>query len=85
VTETNRHLIWLGVLALGLLMIAAVFTRALNPPQCPPHVDPDDYGSRCIIGANMGAGMLWITGIAVAFVGFVGSLVSLVASLWERR
>ncbi len=79
------HLLWLAVLAFGGLMMAAVFTPPLNPPQCPGHATRMPDGSHCIIGANIGAGLLWMAGVAVAFIGGVGLVASLVASLWERR
>lgn len=81
----RRHLLWLAFLSFGLLMIASVFTPPLNPPQCPGHATRMPDGSHCIIGANIGAGLLWMAGIAVAFIGGVALVVSLVASLWERR
>lgn len=51
----KRHVIWLAVLVSGLLMIAAVFTPPLNPPQCPSYATRMPDGSHCIIGANIGA------------------------------
>ncbi len=81
----RRHLLWLVVLSFGLLMIAAAFTPPLDPPQCPRHATRMPNGSHCIIGANIGAGLVWIAGIAVAVIGGVALVVSLVASLWERR
>jgi hypothetical protein len=42
-------------------------------------------GSPCIIGANIGARLIWLAGIAVAIVGAVGLLVSVAAASWGRR
>ena len=66
-------------------MIVAAFTPPLNPPQCPDHATRMPDGSVCIIGANIGAGLLWLVGIVVAFVGAISLLVSLASSWWERR
>jgi hypothetical protein len=81
----KRDLIWLGVCALGLLMVAAALTPPLNPPQCPDHATRMPDGSHCIIGANIGAGLLWLAGVFVAFIGAVGLVISLMARLWDRR
>lgn len=81
----KRHVIWLAVLVSGLLMVGAVVTPALNPPQCPSYATRMPDGSHCIIGANIGAGLLWMAGILVMVVGALGLFVSLVAVLWERR
>ncbi len=70
---------------MGLLMVAAAFTPPLDPPQCPDHATRMPDGSRCIIGANIGAGLLSLAGIVVALIGAVGLLVSLVVVFWERR
>ena len=85
VRTMKQPLIWLAVLAFGLLVIALTFTPGFNPPQCPDSAREVPDGSHCIIGANMGLGLFWLAGIALAFVGAVGSLVSFVAVLSERR
>lgn len=81
----RQLLIWLAVLAFGLLLIALSITPVLNPPQCPDSALQMPDGSHCIVGANIGLGLFWLAGIALAFVGAVGSLVSFVAVLSERR
>jgi len=53
----KQPLIWLGVLAFGLLIVAATFTPILNPPQCPDYADRMPDGSHCIIGANLDLGL----------------------------
>jgi len=53
---------WLAVLVLGHLMIAAALTPPLDPPQCPDHTTRLPDGSSCIIGANIGAGLVWLAG-----------------------
>ena len=85
VRTMRQTLIWLAVLAFGMLLIALSFTPVLNPPQCPDSATQMPDGSHCIIGANIGLGLFWLAGIALAFVGAVGSLVSFVAVLSERR
>ena len=81
----QRHLICLAGLVVGLLMIVAAFTPPLNPPQCPAHATRMADGSTCIIGANIGAGLLWLAGIFVACVGGLALLISLASSWWARR
>ncbi len=81
----ERPLLWLVVLGVGLLMIAAAFSPPLNPPQCPSYATEMPDGSTCIIGANIGSGLIWLAGILVALVGGAGSLVALGTRLWQRR
>lgn len=76
---------WLVMLVVGLLIVAATFSPPLNPPQCPDHATRMPDGSNCIIGANIGAGLLLMLGTLVTFIGAVGSLVSLVTVMWELR
>ncbi|MDQ6946705.1 MAG: hypothetical protein M3256_10660 [Actinomycetota bacterium] len=80
----KQPLIWLGVLAFGLLIIAATFTPLLNPPQCPDYADRMPDGSHCIIGVNFDLGLYWLAGGFIAFVGAVGSVVSFAAYRSER-
>lgn len=81
----RRHLIWAAVGVLGMLLAAMAFTPPLDPPQCPDHATRMPDGSRCIIGANIGAGLLWLEGMFGAFVGAVGLVASVGADLWGRR
>ena len=74
-----------GGLDSGLLMVALVFTPPLNPPQCPDYATRMPDGSLCIIGANIGAGLLWLAGLLLVVAGAVGLVGSLAAALWERR
>jgi hypothetical protein len=76
---------WLGVAVVGVLMAAMAFTPPLDPPQCPDHATRMPDGSHCIIGANIGAGLVWLEGMFGAFVGAVGLAVSVGAQLWDRR
>ena len=82
---SKRHLTWLALLDLGLLMVALVFTPLLNPPQCPDYATRMPDGSHCIIGANIGAGLLWMAGLLLVVTGTVGLVGSLVTVLWGRR
>lgn len=81
----KRHVTWLALLDLGLLMVALVFTPLLNPPQCPDDATRMPDGSHCIIGANIGAGLLWMAGLLLVVTGTVGLVGSVVTALWERR
>jgi len=81
----KHPLFWFAVLVLGLLMVPASSSSFLNPPQCPSYASRMPDGSPCIIGANIGAGLVWLAGIAVAVVGAIGLLVSSGAVLWRRR
>jgi len=59
----NRSLIvwssiWTALVAVGLLMFMVSRFPAMNPPQCPRDELSLPDGSRCIIGANIGAGLL---------------------------
>ena len=75
-----RHLTWLALLDSGLLMVAIVFTPLLNPPQCPDYATRMPDGSYCIIGANIGAGLICMAGIVLVVAGVVGLVGSLVTA-----
>ena len=83
--RNKRHLTWLALLDSGLLMVAIVFTPLLNPPQCPDYATRMPDGSYCIIGANIGAGLLWMAGVVLVVAGALGLVGSLVTAWWERR
>jgi len=72
------------VVVLGGLIALASFLPFLDPPQCPPHLTGMPDGGDCIIGANIGRGLVVLLGLAVAAVGGLVLVVSLLASLVKR-
>ncbi len=74
-----RSIISLAILVIGLLIIGAVFTPPLNPPQCEGYKTPQN--STCIIGANIGAGLVWLLGMAIAIGGGIALTASVVFAL----
>ncbi len=69
-----RIKICLAILIFGLLIIGAAFTPYNNPPQCGEaytshHELQTPQNSRCIIGANIGGGFVWLLGMAIAIAG----------------
>lgn len=76
---------WLALLDSGVLMVALAFTPLLKPPQCPDYATRMPDGSHCIIGANIGAGLVCLAGLIVVVAGAIGLAGSLVGGLWERR
>jgi hypothetical protein len=91
VTEPRKRLlvVWIVVCSalavVGVLMCGASRSSVLNPPQCPDHATKMPDGSRCIIGANIGAGIAGLTGIALAAAGGLGLVASPVAALVLRH
>ncbi len=75
---SNREIeAWSMGLALGVLMIFAIYLPLLSPPQCPLTYTQDQIDSaNCIVGANIGAGLLRLLGILVTFVTGAGLLAS---------
>ncbi|MGI8806262.1 MAG: hypothetical protein ACR2KK_00125 [Acidimicrobiales bacterium] len=81
--QDNRPIvIWSAVSAIGVLMFAATYLPFVDLEQCPMHYTQSMVdSSNCIIGANIGAGLLAMAGIVIAVVGVLGLMVSLVARL----
>lgn len=74
----------MALVGVGLLMFMVSRLPAMNPPQCPGGELSLPDGSRCIIGANIGAGLLWLFGIGLTAVAALGMLITLPASLLVR-
>ncbi len=74
-----RIIISIVVLIVGLLIIGAAFTPPFNPPQCEGSLTTDN--SNCIIGANIGGGLVWLLGVAIAIAGGIAVATSLVFAL----
>mgnify|MGYP000639725720 CR=1 FL=1 len=80
---TNPHkiriILSIAVILFGLVTIGLVFTPYGNPPQCGEgeaavqNLKPPD----CIIGANIGAGIMLLFGMLVVWLGVLGLLASL--------
>lgn len=77
--DKKRIKIYLLLVVIGLLIIGAAFTPWLNPPQCDVNQTPG-Y-DHCIIGANIGAGLMWLLGMATAIGGGIALTASLVFAL----
>ncbi len=69
----------------GLALVGATHLAVLNPPQCPSYATRMPDGSFCIIGANIGTGLLWELGIAMAVLGGLALLVCIAASLAQGQ
>lgn len=73
-----RTIIAVAVILFGLANIGLVFTPYGNPPQCGEgkaaiqNLKPPD----CIIGANIGAGMMFLFGVVAVWLGILGLLAS---------
>lgn len=52
------------LIVIGFVAMGAAFTPYMNPPQCENALTVEN--SNCIIGANMGAGMLFLLGFAIS-------------------
>jgi len=76
--------IWMAIVAVGLLMFMVSRLPAMNPPQCPGNELTLPDGSRCIIGANIGAGLLWMFSIGLTALAALGLLIGPPASLLLR-
>jgi hypothetical protein len=72
--------------AAGLALLGATHLPILNPEQCPlSYTQAQVDRSRCIIGANIGTGLLRELGILMAVVGGLALLVCLATGLLERH
>lgn len=71
-----RVIIAIAVILFGLATIGLVFTPYGNPPQCGEgeaavqNLKPPD----CIIGANIGAGIMLLFGLVIVWLGILGLL-----------
>jgi len=74
----------MALVALGLLMVLVSRLPAMNPPQCPSNERSMPDGSRCIIGANFGSGLLWLFGIGLMVVTGLATVITLPAALLVR-
>jgi hypothetical protein len=70
--------------AAGLALLEATSLSILNPEQCPlEYTQAQVDRSHCIIGANIGTGLVWELGILMAVVGGLALLVCVAAKLLE--
>lgn len=73
-----RVIIALAVIIFGLATIGLMFTPYGNPPQCGEgkaavqNLKPPD----CIIGANIGAGIMFLFGLVIVWLGLLGLFAS---------
>ena len=56
------------IVLLGLVSVGYVFTPYGNPPQCEGLQHPD-RGDNCIIGANIGSGLILLFGLMLVWFG----------------
>jgi len=68
-----RVILAVAVILLGLVTIGLVSTPYGNPPQCEGIQHPN-RGDNCIIGANIGAGIIFFFGLVVVWLGVLGLL-----------
>ena len=72
--DRRRSLISLIVLLIGLFFVGLSYTPWANPPQC----GEEKMGETCIIGANIGGGLVWLLGMAIvipAAAAFLSSII----------
>ncbi len=77
--------IWGVVVVAGSALFGLSFLPTLNPPQCPSYVTSMPDGSKCIIGANLGAPLLLVAGLLLMVTGTVGLLIGLVLRSWRKH
>src|SRR5438270_9904971 len=82
--HTIRIILSIAIILFGLLSIGLVFTPFGNPPQCEGIQNPD-RGDNCIIGANIGAGLIFFFGLFVIWLGILGLLTSFVYRAHQLR
>ena len=79
----NGHIL---TIVFGLLIIASSYLPLFNPPECPVGYTQEQINSsNCIIGANIGAGMIWLLGLLVLLVGALGLLASLLINFIRKN
>jgi len=80
---TNRSIAICACLcAAGLALLGATHLPILNPQQCPlDYTQAQVDRSHCIIGANIGTGLLWELGIFLAVVAGIALLMCVAARL----
>lgn len=66
-----------AVVIVGLIIAGLAFTPWMNPAQC----GEIGAGSNCIIGANIGAGLVFLLGMSIAILGVVAFVASIIFRL----
>lgn len=65
--KNKLRLVFLGFLLVGLLV--AIYPVFYHPEECPTgYTQQQIDSSNCIIGADIGSGLMFILGIAIAFI-----------------
>lgn len=70
--DKKRILIYFGVVVIGILLVWFASSTYAETPQCPSYETPESAGYDCIIGADIGRGMIWLLGIAITLSGAIG-------------
>lgn len=78
VKDKKRIKICAILIVIGLLIIGATFSPFLNPKQCPDSYTQQQVNdSDCIIGANIGAGAMYLLGMGLTVISGLGLGISL--------
>ena len=81
-----RILISLVIILLGMLAVSLSYMTFLNPPQCPSDFTQEQVdNSECGVGANIGAGLVWLQGIGMIIIGSLTLVVSIIYSALNRK
>jgi hypothetical protein len=70
----------LGFIVIGICVILFAFTPSINQPQC-----EITYTPGCIIGANIGMGLIVLAGAVIALLGVVGLVMLAIFKLIDKR
>jgi hypothetical protein len=77
---------WLGIMVAGVIIFVSSYLPLMNPPQCPNNYTQAQIdASGCVIGANIGAGLIWMFGIFVLLVGFLGIVATHLITLYKNK
>lgn len=69
------------LIALMLVIVAFIF---MNPPQC-PSVNEQAYRGTCIVGANIGLGLMIMLAVAIEAMTLAATLAAVLARKFRQK
>lgn len=66
------------------LMIVAVALIYMNPPQC-PSLEEQAYRGTCIVGANIGLGLMIMLAVAIEAMTLAATLAAVLARKFRQK
>lgn len=79
--KSKTNIILLVILVIGI--VVAVLPFLITAEQCPSNYTPKE-GDNCIIGADIGSGMIFILGILIVAAAMIGLCISVISAISSK-